>query len=105
MQDALRWALQIAEALAYLHQFLPLIVHRDLKLENILLTSPVPSHADAKLADFGLHKMIKVRLSMLEFCHVTRDQSVTQLTFLLLHLCKIIARHACKARRCARQQR
>lgn len=58
-QDALRWALQIAEALAYLHQFSPLIVHRDLKLENILLTSPVPRRADAKLADFGLHKMIK----------------------------------------------
>lgn len=59
-QDALRWALQIAEALAYLHQFSPLIVHRDLKLENILLTSPNPARANAKLADFGLHKMIKV---------------------------------------------
>ncbi len=63
MQDALRWALQIAEALAYLHHFSPLIVHRDLKLENILLTSPHPSKADAKLADFGLHKCIKVRKS------------------------------------------
>lgn len=64
-QDALRWALQIAEALAYLHQFSPLIVHRDLKLENILLTSPIPARANAKLADFGLHKMIKVTLRML----------------------------------------
>jgi serine/threonine protein kinase len=64
LQDALRWALQIAEALAYLHQFSPLIVHRDLKLENILLTSPIPARADAKLADFGLHKMIKVRLTL-----------------------------------------
>lgn len=60
VQDAMRWALQIAEALAYLHHFSPLVVHRDLKLENILLTSPNPATADAKLADFGLHKCIKV---------------------------------------------
>ena len=59
MQDALRWALDIAEALEYLHGFRPLIVHRDLKLENILLTSGQPQRASAKLADFGLHKMIK----------------------------------------------
>jgi serine/threonine protein kinase len=58
-QDALRWALDIAEALEYLHGFRPLIVHRDLKLENILLTSGQPARASAKLADFGLHKMIK----------------------------------------------
>ena len=28
LQDAMRWVLQIAEALAYLHHFSPLIVHR-----------------------------------------------------------------------------
>ena len=42
-RDALRWALDIAEALEYLHGFRPLIVHRDLKLENILLTSHQPA--------------------------------------------------------------
>ena len=56
----MRWALEIAQALCYLHSFKPMIVHRDLKLENILLTSPYPGRAHAKLADFGLHKMIKV---------------------------------------------
>lgn len=61
----MRWALQIAEALAYLHHFSPLVVHRDLKLENILLTSPKPAIADAKLADFGLHKCIKVHRCLL----------------------------------------
>ena len=34
------WAQQIAEALAYLHGSNPVIVHRDLKLANVLLRAP-----------------------------------------------------------------
>lgn len=37
-EDGLRWALQIASALAHLHAQRPLIIHRDLKLDNVLLT-------------------------------------------------------------------
>jgi serine/threonine protein kinase len=59
--DALTWATDIAAAVAHLHSLNPLIIHRDLKLENILLLKP--SGADstgrklpvAKLTDFGLH--------------------------------------------------
>ena len=36
--DALRWTTQLAQGLAYLHAHRPLIIHRDLKLENCLLT-------------------------------------------------------------------
>jgi serine/threonine protein kinase len=52
--DALRWSLQIARALQYLHESQPPIVHRDVKLDNVLLTGAHLATADAKLADFGL---------------------------------------------------
>ena len=58
--DAFRWLHQIATALKYLHSLRPMVVHRDLKLENMLLTGINPAAADAKLADFGLCKLVKV---------------------------------------------
>eukprot|EP00878_Enallax_costatus_P041246 GHUV01047866.1.p1 GENE.GHUV01047866.1~~GHUV01047866.1.p1 ORF type:complete len:152 (-),score=26.64 GHUV01047866.1:50-505(-) len=39
LPDSLRWATQLAEALVYLHTQDPKVIHRDLKLSNILLTS------------------------------------------------------------------
>jgi Protein tyrosine and serine/threonine kinase len=48
--DALRWTTQLAQGLAYLHAHRPLIIHRDLKLENCLLTgaiAPLPTHVHA----------------------------------------------------------
>ena len=48
----LKWILQIAEALNYLHSRNPPIVHRDLKADNVLLTDK--SSEDLKLGDFGL---------------------------------------------------
>jgi serine/threonine protein kinase len=58
--DAFRWAVGISKAMLYLHRFKPMIVHRDLKAENVLLTRRNVARSEAKLADFGLHKMIKV---------------------------------------------
>jgi serine/threonine protein kinase len=53
LQDAATWCLQITSALEYLHT-LPLpIIHRDLKLDNILLCE-VDGVLEAKLVDFGL---------------------------------------------------
>ena len=53
--DALRWSIQIASALAYLHNSKPMLIHRDLKPDNIMLTKDLSS---AKLIDFGLHSRI-----------------------------------------------
>lgn len=47
--DKTRMAKQIAHALTYLHSLDPIVVHRDLKSRNVLLTHDL----DAKLTDFG----------------------------------------------------
>ena len=92
----MRWALEIAQALHYLHSFKPMVVHRDLKLENILLTSPDPARAHAKLADFGLHKMIKVIL--VEFYEWQLKRYLNKESSLSLLTCSLL----CAARPCSR---
>ncbi|ETI53996.1 TKL protein kinase [Phytophthora nicotianae CJ01A1] len=45
----IKMALQVAHALTYLHSLDPIVLHRDLKSRNILLTESL----DAKITDFG----------------------------------------------------
>ncbi|KAG1659741.1 hypothetical protein FOA52_006011 [Chlamydomonas sp. UWO 241] len=64
--DALAWCIQIASVLAALHSSEPKVLHRDIKLENVLLTSkkrPLHGQAgrmvlDVKLIDFGLARTL-----------------------------------------------
>lgn len=58
MEDAWRWLMEVAEALHYLHNCVPAVVHRDVKPENVLMSSKNSTIATAKIADFGLHKRI-----------------------------------------------
>jgi serine/threonine protein kinase len=44
-------------ALQYLHESRPVVIHRDLKLENVMLVSADVAQADARLADFGLARL------------------------------------------------
>lgn len=103
--DALRWSLQVAQALEYLHSRNPMVraaggggaaraslggcllaarlpavlsqlivpphlplprrpqaIHRDLKSENILLTGEHGEPLNARICDFGLHKLVKLAL-------------------------------------------
>lgn len=54
-------AVGIAQGLCYLHHdCFPLVVHRDVKSNNILLDS----NLDARVADFGLAKIIETQASM-----------------------------------------
>lgn len=57
--EALRWCTQLASALAYLHAQRPMIIHRDLKLDNVLLADRT-ADAEVKLADFGLCAIVTV---------------------------------------------
>lgn len=53
-RDVLSWAVQLADALAYMHSQDPPILHRDIKPSNLKLT---PSGL-IKLVDFGLVKIL-----------------------------------------------
>ncbi|PNH05363.1 Protein sevenless [Tetrabaena socialis] len=64
--EALEWLCDVASGMQYLHSssdVKPMIIHRDLKLENIMLMPDEgPTGTVAKLVDFGLHKVIDDRI-------------------------------------------
>lgn len=56
----LKWCLNAARALHSMHKSNPMVIHRDLKSENILLTSN-DANCVAKVGDFGLHVVVDRR--------------------------------------------
>ena len=53
---ALAWILDLLRALEHLHDRDPILIHRDVKPENLLLTR---DRRSLKLADFGLAKAVR----------------------------------------------
>lgn len=59
LSTGMRWMLQVAYGLKYLHGLNATVIHRDLKPENILLTKDrVTGDVVVKIADFGLSAVI-----------------------------------------------
>lgn len=58
------FAIDIAEALVYLHSFAQPIIHRDLKCKNVLLSSDY----EAKLSDFGTSREIAIDSNTMTSC-------------------------------------
>ncbi len=57
-EQAITWAMQVADALSYLHTRQPPVVHRDIKPANIRITPD----GRAMLVDFGLVKIYNAQL-------------------------------------------
>ncbi|RLN44816.1 hypothetical protein BBJ28_00011581 [Nothophytophthora sp. Chile5] len=53
-RDKVTIALHVAHALTYLHSLAPLVLHRDIKSKNILLSASL----EAKLTDFGISREV-----------------------------------------------
>jgi len=63
--------LDVAEGMAYLHSQDPIILHRDLKSCNMLLTKPIKNEGQtphAKVADFGLSRAAKTPEAFMTKC-------------------------------------
>ncbi|ETV97609.1 TKL protein kinase [Aphanomyces invadans] len=58
--DKLQIAIDIAQALVYLHSLSPKVIHRDLKSKNVLLDD----RCTAKLSDFGISRLRQLEETM-----------------------------------------
>lgn len=59
--QAMEWFLQLAKGLRHLHTSKPRVIHRDLKMENILMKKREDGKIITKLSDFGLSTVVDSR--------------------------------------------
>ena len=79
MQTALRWAAELAAALAALHEQQPPYIHGDVKADNAFLTDTEDlACAEAKLGDLKPHRSVLRALhgSLLPCCRSEQHEHV-----------------------------
>eukprot|EP00210_Caulerpa_lentillifera_P003514 g3353.t1 len=64
LREGLQWLIHVAKGMKYLHNSSPRVIHRDLKIENIMLTEDFDGKKIAKIGDFGLHALIPKKRSI-----------------------------------------
>ena len=57
--EGLQWCIEACSALTAMHALHPMVIHRDLKCENILLITNESGQRVAKVGDFGLHALVE----------------------------------------------
>mmetsp|Transcript_14682 Transcript_14682/g.44325 ORF Transcript_14682/g.44325 Transcript_14682/m.44325 type:complete len:462 (+) Transcript_14682:410-1795(+) len=79
--DALRWALQLAEGLDHMHSRSPMLLHRDVKLDNVLIIGDDDnkSRCNVKLSDLGLATEITSRQVMNKARHLQETTTDSEL--------------------------
>jgi len=78
-----KMATDVACGMGYLHRFDPLIIHRDLKSLNVLLSFPVLCVHDiphAKITDFGFAKMASLRWRGSELAGAQPESGIASVT-------------------------
>ncbi|GMH45326.1 hypothetical protein BSKO_13283 [Bryopsis sp. KO-2023] len=77
--QAIDWLVEVAKGLRYLHTSKPKVIHRDIKLENILLKETDAGEVVAKLADFGLHALAGSKAKAQPLGENNTDANLSQL--------------------------
>lgn len=82
IQEGLQWLIHIARGVKYLHNSSPRVIHRDLKIENIMLTEDYEGKIIAKIGDFGLHALIPKKRTTIHQPSSQEDKEKTSKKFL-----------------------
>jgi len=90
VQDGLQWLTHVAKGMKYLHNSNPRVIHRDLKIENVMLTADNQGQITAKIGDFGLHALVPAKKKSIRMSGMKPKKVVKQTSKVFLQQAKSI---------------